>query len=111
MQIEEQQHGAVKILKPQGALVENDSPALKVRLLEAFGVTLGRFVVDLSAAPFIDSKGLEALLDVTEEMARAGQVLKLCAANRTIREVLEISDLAPLFDHFDDVTSAVRSFL
>ncbi|HET6251695.1 MAG TPA: STAS domain-containing protein [Tepidisphaeraceae bacterium] len=111
MRIEEQQHGAVKIITPQGALVEADAPVIKGRLLESLLSTHGRFVVDLSAAPFVDSKGLEALLDVSEEMARSGQTLRICSANKTIREVLDLTDLAPLFDQFDDVTSAVRSFL
>jgi anti-sigma B factor antagonist len=111
MRIDEQQHGAVKIIKPQGALVEADAPALKGRLFEALAANHGRFIVDLSAAPFVDSKGLEVLVDVSEEMARSGHTLRLCAANKTIREILELTDLAGLFDQFDDVTTAVRSFL
>ena len=51
-------------------------------------------MVDLSAVPFVDSKGLEALVEVTEEMGKSGQVLRLCAANKTVREVLELTDLA-----------------
>jgi anti-sigma B factor antagonist len=111
MRIDEQQHGAVKILKPQGALVEADAAALKGRLMEALSVNHGRFILDLSATPFVDSKGLEALLDVTEEMGRSGQTLRLCAANKTIREVLDLTDLSGHFDQFDDITAAVRSFL
>jgi len=38
-------------------------------------------------------------------------VLRLCAANKTVREVLDLTDLAGLFDHFEDATTAVRSFL
>jgi anti-anti-sigma regulatory factor len=44
-------------------------------------------------------------------MSGAGQSLKLCSVNKTIREVLELTDLAAQFDQFDDATSAVRSFL
>ena len=44
-------------------------------------------------------------------MSRSGQMLKLCAANKTLREVLTLTGLSPMFEHFDDVTTAVRSFL
>ncbi|MDB5291436.1 MAG: putative antagonist protein [Phycisphaerales bacterium] len=111
MKITEQRQGAVTVLKPEGALVEADAVAFKARLTEALSASLGRFVVDMSAVPYVDSKGLEALVDVTEEMGRVGQALRLCAANKTVREVLELTDLATLFDHFDDANAAVRSFL
>ena len=73
--------------------------------------SLGRFVVDMSAIPYVDSKGLETMVEVTEEMGKSGQVLRLCAANKTVREVLELTDLTSHFDHFEDATTAVRSFL
>ena len=44
-------------------------------------------------------------------MGRSGQALRLCAPNKTVREVLELTDLASLFDHFEDTNTAVRSFL
>jgi anti-sigma B factor antagonist len=73
--------------------------------------SLGRVVIDMSAVPFVDSKGLESLVDLTEEMAKSGQVLKLCAPSKTVREVLELTAVVSMFDHFEDVNSAVRSFL
>ena len=111
MKIHEQRQGAVIVLKPEGALVEGVAATFKQRLVTALGASMGRFVVDLSAVPFVDSKGLEALVEVTEEMGQSGQVLRLCAANKTVREVLDLTDLAGLFDHFEDATTAVRSFL
>jgi hypothetical protein len=35
----------------------------------------------------------------------------LCHENKTIREVLQLTDLDQQFDHFEDLTTAVRSFL
>ena len=62
-------------------------------------------------SPWAASKGLEALVEVTEEMSGSGQALRLCAPNKTVREVLELTDLASMFDHFEDTNTAVRSFL
>ena len=111
MRIHEQRSGAVTALKPEGPLLEADAAALKAKLLATLGTSLGRFVVDMSGIPYVDSKGLEALVEVTEEMSRSGQALRLCAPNKTVREVLELTDLASMFDHFEDTNTAVRSFL
>ena len=111
MKITEQRQGAVTVLKPEGPLLEQDANTLKQRLVNLLNSSLGRFVLDMSAIPYLDSKGLEALVDVTEEMGKSGQALRLCSANKTVREVLELTDLASLFDHFEDANTAVRSFL
>lgn len=111
MKITEQRQGAVVVLKPDGALVEAACPVFKGRMAEAITSSLGRFVVDLSAVPFVDSRGLEVLVELTEELGKSGQALRLCSANKTVREVLELTELAPLFEHFEDSNTAVRSFL
>lgn len=111
MRINEQKSGAVTVLKPEGPILEADAAALKQKLMATLGASLGRFVVDMSLVPYLDSKGLEALVEVTEEMSRSGQALRLCAPNKTVREVLELTDLASMFDHFEDTNTAVRSFL
>lgn len=111
MRISEQQQGAVTVLKPEGPLTEPEVAAFKKKLMDTLAGSLGRFVVDMSAMPFIDSKGLEAMVDVTEEMGKSGQALRLCAANKTIREVFELTELSSQFDHFEDANTAVRSFL
>jgi hypothetical protein len=38
-------------------------------------------------------------------------VLKVCAPSATLREVMDLTGAAEAFEYFDDVTTAVRSFL
>ena len=111
MEIQQQTHGAVAVFKPQGPVTQADADGLRMKLLSARTTHLGRFVLDVSAVAYVDGGSLEALLDVTEELEKNGQVLKLCGANDVFREVLELTGLATAFEHFDDVNSAVRSFL
>ena len=111
MEIREQKHGAVLIVRPEGPLKADDAEAFKNRMTRALGESLGRCVVDASAVQFIDSKGLETLVEVNEAVSQTGTLLKLCGANDTIREVLELTQLASQFDQSDDLNSAVRSFL
>jgi anti-sigma B factor antagonist len=111
MKIVETKQGAVTVIKPTGPLTQADATEFKNTAMKALESNLGRILVDVSAIPFVDSMGLEALYDVTEEMTKSGQMLKLCAENKTLREVLNLTGISPLFEHFDDVNTAVRSFL
>jgi anti-sigma B factor antagonist len=111
MEIHLQKQGAVTVLKPVGALTATDAAAFAAKVCEAADAALGRVVVDAAGVPFVDSAGLESLLALSEQLNAAGRSLKLCGANPTIREVLELTGLADAFEHFPDVTTGVRSFL
>jgi len=111
MKIQESKQGAVTVLKPAGPLIQTDAAEFRTVASRLMETSLGRFVVDLSAIPYVDSLGLETLVDVTEQLSASGQSLKLCAANKTLREVLNLAGVASLFEHFDDVNTAIRSFL
>lgn len=111
MEIQEQRQGAVTVLRPLGALIRDDAEAFRQRLAEARSRCFGRVVVDASSIPYVDSAGLEMLVDVTEQLAESGHALKLCGVNETIREVLDLTDLTSLFEYFEDINSAVRSYL
>ena len=111
MKIAEQRQGAVTVIKPAGPLTQAEATELKNYVTRELGSNLGRVVIDMSEIPFVDSAGLEALLDITEQMSQSGQTLKICSPNKTIREVMTLTDITNMFDHFEDVTTAVRSFL
>jgi anti-sigma B factor antagonist len=111
MQIAEQRQGAVTVVKPQGPLCLGDAEQFRAHLSEVLVRSLGRFVVDATAVPYVDSSGLEALVKITEELGQSGRALKLCGACETVRETLDLTELSPMFEHFEDVNTAVRSFL
>lgn len=111
MDIQEQRQGAVTVLKPRGPLCAQDADQFKARAMSVIERSLGRFVVDASDIPYVDSRGLEVLKETTDKLADSGRALRLCAANDTLREILEVTDLSQNFEHFSDVNSAVRSFL
>ena len=111
MEIHEQRQGAVTILKPMGALIEPESRLFKEQALKTLNKSLGHVLVDSSAIPFLDSTGIEALVDLTEQLSQSGRALKLCAANETLKKVLELTGWSHAFEYFDDVNAGVRSFL
>jgi anti-anti-sigma factor len=110
MKIGQQQHGAVMLLKPEGPLTEPEVREFSTALRELLLGSMGRVVVEMSAVPFVDSAGLEALLDVSDEQSAGGRSLKLCGINKTVRQVLELTEVDAHFDLYEDVNSAVRSF-
>ncbi len=111
MEIQTQYRGAVLVVRPSGPLAGPDADTFKTALQGFVRDNLGRVVIDASALPYVDSKGLESLADIAEDLAVSGKGLKLCAANDTIRQTLELTGLSPQFEHFADTNSAVRSFL
>ena len=111
MEILQQRQGAVTVLKPSGPLAGPDVEVFAARVNEVMGETLGRFLIDASAIPYADSKGLEALVDASEVLGQRGQALRLCGTGETLREVLELTDLSSMFEHYADVNTGVRSFL
>ena len=111
MQIEESKHGAVAVIKPVGALVQPDVDGLRDRMLEMRTQRLGRIVLDAAAVSYADSRGLEILAEVAAAFAKASQTLKICGANDVLREVFDLTAIDSAFEHFEDVTAAVRSFL
>lgn len=111
MEIAEQVKGAVRVLRPRGPLAQSDAEQFKTRAADVASSCLGRLVVDVSAVPFVDSRGLEVLVELAEELGQSGLALKLCGANETVREVLDLTDLSDLFEHYEDANDAARSFL
>jgi anti-anti-sigma factor len=91
--------------------VGEDADLFRNRTQSTLRSCFGRLVIDACAVPYVDSKALEALSDLSGEMSKAGQPLRICSVTETVREVFVLTDLDRLFEHFEDVGSAVRSFL
>lgn len=111
MQIERSHHGAVTLLKPRGSVAQDEADAFRSSLVECMRSSMGRCVVDFSATSFIDSRGLETLVDVGEDLTSRGQSLRVCGVSSTIGEAMELTGVAAYLDRYDGVQSAVRSFL
>jgi len=111
MDILEQRQGAVTVIKPSGPLVGTDADEFQQRLAGVIDRSLGRFVIDAAELAYVDSRGLEVLKAASDVLAQSGQAVRLASANETVREVLGLTDLARCFEHYQDVSAAVRSFL
>ena len=110
MRIECTRQGNVVILRPRGLLAGTDADALKTQLDNVLSDGQTQTVLDCSSILFVDSHGLEVLVEVAESTIRDGRTLKLAGANPTLQEVLELTDVAALFEQCPDVKAAVGSY-
>jgi len=80
--------------------------------LESFVPTLERpnVVLDMDATEIIDSRGLEALLNVQDKLRDSAGEAKIAATGAVNRKILEITRLDQQLEVFDGVVEAVKSF-
>lgn len=67
-------------------------------------------VVDLSGVKFMNSSGLGMLISGFTSMKNGGGKLVLARATEKINSLLVITKLITIFDNFDSVDDAVKSF-
>jgi anti-anti-sigma factor len=110
MQIQTERHGPMILLKPQGDLNQSNADKFRERFEEAIAEQPERLVIDASAISSVDSRGLEILVEASEDLARAGKTLSLCATDTNLHEVLELTGLSTMFKQFQDVNEAIKGY-
>jgi anti-anti-sigma factor len=110
MKVETQLHGMVAVVVPHGALVADESADFKRAVAEAVERKGGRVVIDLSEVPYLDSVGIESLLELYSGQPSAMGGPKLAALSETCREALDLTDVLARLDVFDTVENALRSY-
>jgi anti-sigma B factor antagonist len=68
-------------------------------------------VINLSQVPFIDSKGLEALLDYHNKIRKRGGSIKIANPNPLCNEIFNITNMTTYFEIYFDLERAGKSFL
>jgi anti-anti-sigma factor len=67
-------------------------------------------VLDLDATETLDSKGLEAILKIQDELREQTGDVKISTSNPMNRKIFEITRLDDQLEVFDSVIDAVKSF-
>jgi anti-anti-sigma factor len=109
MKVSEQVHGNVTILCPHGPLVGEELQDLR-RAVETAGASQARRVIlDMADVPYLDSGGIEYLLETCNLGVSSFRRPKLAALSETCLEVLELTDVLPRLEVYDTVENALRS--
>jgi anti-anti-sigma factor len=109
VKIDRFQHGSVLVLVPHGPVTEDEVSSLREALEDAFSSP--RVVLSLRESPYVDSKGLEMLLDLSEQSADEGKRMRLAELDDCCQEILYLTDTHDAFERYATIDDAVRSLL
>ena len=109
MKIDRFQHGSVLVLVPHGPVTEEEIEPLQDALDDA--ADSPRLVLSLRDVQYLDSKGLEALLDTSRRFDQQGKRLRLAEIEDCCREMLYLTDHLDSFEIHPTIDDAVRSLL
>ena len=107
----EMEVGGVTVLQLIGRVTLGDeSNQLRTKLKDMLSQGKTRLVLDLAEVTYIDSAGLGTLVAGYTSAQNQGANLKLANLTKRFSEQLHITKLVTVFDVYDDVQDAVKSF-
>lgn len=109
MKVVAQPHGNVMVFVLNGPLVTDELPDVR-RALETTAPGVNKRVLDMSGVPYLDSAGIEWVIDACGLHRSGPQRVKLAALTETCRDALELTDALPRIDAFDTVENAIRGW-
>ena len=111
LQIVEKQIDGVTVLDVVGRITLGDeSNQVRIKIKEMLGKGKSQIVLDLAEVSYIDSVGLGTLVAGYTSAQNQGATLKLANLTKKFRELLNITKLVTIFDTYDSVDDAVKSF-
>ena len=109
LKIQKRQVNGVTIVSCQGRIMFGDEAnALRDFLKEALAET-PRMVLNLAGVTYIDSGGLGTLVGVYSSARGAGADIKLTGLGQRLRDVLQITKLATVFEVFNTEQEALTA--
>lgn len=111
LQIVEKDMSGITVLSLSGRVaLGEESSRLRSAIKELLGRGKTRLVLDLAEVGYIDSAGLGTLVAGYTTAHSLGASVKLANLTKKIREQLQITKLVTVFDVYDSVEDAVKSF-
>ena len=111
LQIVERDTNGVTVLELVGRVVLGDeSNQLRTKLKDLLAAGKTKVVLDLAEVKYIDSAGLGTLVAGYTSARNQGAGMKLANLTKKFDEQLHITKLVTVFDVYDSVADAVKSF-
>ncbi len=109
MKVRSEAHGHVTLLAAHGPLTAEELIDLRRAVETATASGAKRVVIDMADVPYLDSAGIELLLDMGDAQLPAHLRPTLAGLSETCMEALELTDVLPRLEVFDTVDNALRS--
>lgn len=111
MKLADRVQDGIVILEPKGKIMGGpDASLLNDKLHEYIEADQKSIVIDLAKVDWMNSTGLGILISSYTTLRNNGGHLKLANVTDKIRSLLTITKLVTVFEAFDDIESAIRSF-
>jgi anti-sigma B factor antagonist len=111
LNIVEKEISGVTVLELAGRVtLGEESSQLRTKLKDILGQGKTRLVLDLGEVTYIDSAGLGTLVAGFTSARNQGANLKLANLTKRFQEQLNITKLVTVFDVYNSVPDAVKSF-
>jgi len=108
--VEKEMNGVTVLMLAGRITLGEESNQLRTKLKDLLSQGKTRLVLDLAEITYIDSAGLGTLVAGFTSAQNQGANLKLANLTKRFKEQLNITKLVTVFDVFDGVPEAVKSY-
>jgi anti-anti-sigma factor len=102
--------GASSVVSPGESLTYQNCKELEDLIEGLAGQNQIRIILDCKNTPFMDSKGLELLLQLHNELKDRGGAIKITGLNAVCRDILLATRLINVLFVYEDIAEALRSY-
>ncbi|UCD93707.1 MAG: STAS domain-containing protein [Candidatus Zixiibacteriota bacterium] len=111
MKLTDYESAGVSVLEPKGKIMGGpDATLLHEKLHELIEQDKKKVIIDLAKVEWMNSTGLGILISGLTTLRNSGGELKLANVTEKIQSLLAITKLITVFEAFDSVEDAVKSF-
>jgi anti-sigma B factor antagonist len=111
MKLTHREIDGVVVLEPKGKIMGGpDATVLHDMLHDFIDQKMKKVVIDLSKVEWMNSTGLGILISGLTTLRNNGGELKLACITEKIESLLTITKLITVFENYDSVDEAVKSF-
>jgi anti-sigma B factor antagonist len=111
MKLGDYEKDGVAVLEPKGKIMGGpDATLLHEKLHECIEKGIKKIVIDLAQVDWMNSTGLGILISGLTTIRNNGGELKLANVTEKIRSLLAITKLVTVFEAYDSIDDAIKSF-
>jgi anti-sigma B factor antagonist len=110
MKVKIQDYNNVTVIELQGEFDSDVVELFKNTITDVIAKHRTSIVLDMSGIGFIDSQGLEQLLWARDYCNQNKRGFRLAGLDENCMRIMEITRLENEFDHYAELTEAVKSF-
>ena len=111
MKLSSRDENGIVILEPKGKIMGGpDATLLHDQLHDFIDKNMKKVIIDLSKVEWMNSTGLGILISGLTTLRNNGGELKLACVTEKIESLLTITKLITVFDSYDSVEEALKSF-